>query len=101
MDLGYNQGSPVPQHMDQDSFVTPCERKLSTWKTKTNFCRTSTGSCKLCPTNKTKVSSPSPKGLSSITKAQTSVEMIGLKGFIVIDGIVATGCVWTIYPNLY
>lgn len=64
------------------------------------FCQTSTGSCELRPANKAKVSSSSPKCLSSITKAQASVEMISWEGFIIVDGVVATGCMRTIHPNL-
>lgn len=77
-----------------------CMEENSPFERQTRFCHTSTGSCKLCPTDKTKVPSPSPKRLSCISKAQTSVEMIGLKGFVVVDGVVATGCVWAVHPNL-
>lgn len=65
-----------------------------------DFCCTSAGSCELCPTNKPQVSGPSPERLRGVAEAQAGVEMIGLKGFVVVDGVVATGRVGTVHPNL-
>lgn len=61
---------------------------------------TSSGCCELSPADKPKVSCPSPECLSSIPKAEASVEMISLKSLTIIDGIVATGCMGTIHPDL-
>lgn len=61
---------------------------------------TSSGRCELRPADKTKVSCPSPERLSGIPEAEAGVEMIRLKSLTVIDGVIATGCVGTVHPNL-
>lgn len=61
---------------------------------------TSGGRCELCPADETKVPRPSPECLGGIPKAEASVEMISLKSLTVIDGVIATGCVRTVHPNL-
>lgn len=65
-----------------------------------DFCCTSAGGCELRATNKPKVPGPSPEGLRGVAEAQAGVEMIGLKGFVVVDGVVATGRVGTVHPDL-
>lgn len=61
---------------------------------------TSSGRCELSSADKTKVSCPSPQCLSSIPKAEASVEMISLKSLTIVDGVIATGRMGTVYPNL-
>lgn len=60
----------------------------------------SSGCCELSSADKTMVSCPSPKCLGSIPKAEASVEMISLKSLTIVDGVIATGRMGTIYPNL-
>lgn len=61
---------------------------------------TSSGRCKFSPADKTKVSCPSPECLSCIPEAEASVEMISLKCLAIVDGVIATGCMGTVHPNL-
>lgn len=61
---------------------------------------TSSGCCELSPADETKVSCPSPERLSSIPKAEASVEMISLKSLTIVDGVIATGRMGTVHPNL-
>lgn len=61
---------------------------------------TSGGCCEFSPADEPKVSCSSPERLSSIAKAEASVEVICLKSLTVIDGVVATGCMGTVHPNL-
>lgn len=62
--------------------------------------RTSSGRRELGPADKTQVSCSSPERLSSIPKAEASVEMISLKSLTVVDGVIATGRMGTVYPYL-
>lgn len=61
---------------------------------------TSSSCCELSPADKTEVSCSSPECLSSIPKTEASVEMISLKSLTIVDGVIATGCMGTVYPNL-
>lgn len=61
---------------------------------------TSSGCCELSSADKTKVSCPCPESLCSISEAQAGIEMISLKSLTIIDGIVATGCMGAIHPDL-
>lgn len=61
---------------------------------------TSGGSCELCPADKAQVACPGPECLGGVPEAEASVEMVSLKSFAVIDGVVATGRVRTVHPNL-
>lgn len=61
---------------------------------------TSSGCCELGPADEPKVSRPGPESLSSISEAQAGVEMISLKSLAIVDGIVATGCMGAVHPDL-
>lgn len=62
--------------------------------------RTSSGCGELRPADEPEVPCPGPERLGSISEAQTGVEMVGLKSLAVVDGVVATGGVGAIHPNL-
>jgi hypothetical protein len=61
---------------------------------------TSSGRCELSSADETKVSCPGPECLGCIPKTEASIEMISLQSLTVIDGIIATGCVGTVHPDL-
>lgn len=61
---------------------------------------TSSGCSELSPADEPQVSCPSPECLGSVSEAQTGIEMISLKSLTIIDGIVATGGMGAIHPDL-
>lgn len=61
---------------------------------------TSAGRRELGAPHESQVSGASPECLRRVAEAQAGVEVVGLERLVVVDGVVATGCVGAVHPNL-
>lgn len=61
---------------------------------------TSAGRRQLRAPHEAQVAGAGPERLRRVPEAQAGVEVVGLKGLVVVDGVVATGCVGAVHPNL-
>lgn len=61
---------------------------------------TSTCIQQLCSLDETQVTGPGPQSLG-LPKAEPGVEVVCLQALLPINGVVATGIVWAVHPNLH